>query len=249
MTELVRCALENGLRELTITDHCDLLSMEGTITLDFDWAPLRTQFLEAKELAGDRLRLNYGIELGGASDFPEAADLILRENTDFVLGSVHNLSVSAGCTDFYDLDYRNNPELCRSALEDYFASMERLAAWNGFDSLAHLPYLLRYLRDRDGMPITLDPWEGRIRAILRTLIRNGKALELNTCRGKSVEDYRGLLRWYRQEGGALVTLGSDAHDPRDVGKGLREAQLLLKEEGFRSFAIYHKHIPTEIPLD
>ncbi len=244
MTRLAACAIANGLEELTITDHCDLLSMDGAIQLDFDWAPLRAQFRAAKQAAGSRLRLNYGIELGGASDFPGEAEVILREKLDFVLGSVHNLSVKAGCTDFFDLNYRGNPELCRASMEDYFSSLERLVAWNGFDSLAHLPYLLRYLRDRDGMSVSLSPWEGRIREILRRLVENGKALELNTCRGRSVEDYRPLFRWYREAGGELITLGSDAHHPADIGKGIAEGQALLKELGFRWFCVYRERKPV-----
>lgn len=248
MTSLVAQAIAKGLDELTVTDHCDLLSMQGTIELDFDWAPLRTQFAQAKQAAQGRLRLNYGIEIGGASDFPAEAEEILKEKLDFVLGSVHNLSVRAGCKDFYDLDYRDNPELCRSAIEDYLSSMERLAAWNGFDSLAHVPYLLRYMRDRDGMPVTLAPWEGRIRGILRRLVEHGKALELNTCRGKSVEDYRELFRWYREVGGELITLGSDAHDPADIGKGIQTGHALLKELGFRWFCVYRERKPVMMEL-
>ncbi len=248
MASLVAHAVANGLDELTITDHCDLLSMEGIIELDYDWAPLRRQFAKAEKAAEGRLRLNYGIEIGGASDFPVEAENILKEKLDFVLGSVHNLSVRAGCADFYNLNYRDNPELCRRCLEDYFASMERLVAWSGFDSLAHVPYLLRYLRDRDGMPVTLTPWEGQIRELLRRLVENGKALELNTCRGKSVEDYRELFRWYREVGGELITLGSDAHTPADIGKGIQAGQALLRELGFRWFCVYRKRQPVMILL-
>jgi histidinol-phosphatase (PHP family) len=249
MVELVRHAIANGVEELTVTDHCDLLSMEGKIQLDFDWTPLREQFAAAKQAANGKIRLNYGIEIGGASEFPAESNGILQEKLDFVLGSVHNLSVKAGCTDFYDLNYQNNPALCQSALEDYFSSMERLVAWGEFDSLAHVPYLLRYLRDRDGMDVTLSPWEERIRALLRTLVEKGKALELNTCRGKSVADYEDLFRWYRQEGGELVTIGSDAHNPRDIGTGIQAAQVLLSSLGYRYQAVYRGRTPVMKPLN
>ena len=250
MIQMVRGAVDAGIRELTLTDHCDLISMEGTITLDFDWAPLRAQFAEALPVAqAAGLRLNYGIEIGGVASFRPNADEILREDLDFVLASVHNLSVEAGCGDFYDLDFHDNPALCRSCLDDYFTSMEVTVDWGNFDSLAHVPYLLRYMRDRDGMPITLDPYEDRIRAVFRQLIRRDKALELNTCRGKSVEDYRSLFTWYREEGGTLVTIGSDAHTPEDVGKGIADAQALLRSLGFRQFCIYHHRIPELIPLE
>lgn len=244
MAEMVRGAAAAGVQELTITDHCDLLSMEGTIDLEFDWLPHREQFAQARPVAEELgIKLNYGIEIGGVATFQDRANEILSEELDFVLASVHNLSVEAGCKDFYNMDFRNKPELCRTCLEDYFASMETTVAWGNFDSLAHVPYLLRYMRDRDGMPISLAPYEGRIRAIFRTLIQKDKALELNTCRGRSVEDYRDLFTWYRQEGGRLVTLGSDAHEPENIGKAIPQAQALLSALGFREFCVYHRHVP------
>jgi histidinol-phosphatase (PHP family) len=248
MVELVRHAIANGVEELTVTDHCDLLSMEGKIQLDFDWTPLREQFAAAKQAANGKIRLNYGIEIGGASEFPAESNGILQEKLDFVLGSVHNLSVKEGCTDFYDLDYRNDLALCQRVLEDYMTSLEKLVDWGGFDSLAHVPYLLRYLRDRDGMDISLAPYEERIRRMLRSLVEQGKALELNTCRGKSVEDYRDLFTWYREEGGELLTLGSDAHDPAQIGWGISEGQELLRQLGFRWYTVYRERKPIMMKL-
>ncbi len=249
MTQMVQGAVAAGVQELTITDHCDLLSMEGKIDLEFDWEPLRQQFTQAKPVAeAAGLKLNYGIEIGGAADFPDVANRILEEDLDFVLASVHNLSVASGCKDFYDIDFRGKPELCRQCLDDYFTSMEDIVAQGNFDSLAHVPYLLRYMRDRDGMDVSLAPYEDRIRAMLRHLIQTGKALELNTCRGKSVEDYRELFTWYRQEGGRLVTIGSDAHRPQDIGKGIAEGQELLWHLGFDWYCVYHQRKPVSVPI-
>ena len=250
MARMVQGAVEAGLQELTITDHCDLISMQGTITLEFNWAPLREQFAEALPLAEQAgLKLNYGIEIGGVATFQKNADEILQEKLDFVLASVHNLSVEEGCGDFYEMNFRDRPDLCSYCLDDYFNSMEATVAWGNFDSLAHVPYLLRYMRDRDGMHVTMKTYEDRIRAIFRELVRKDKALELNTCRGRSVEDYRDLLTWFREEGGELVTLGSDAHRPEDLGKGIAEGQELLRELGFHHYCIYHQHSPEFVPLD
>lgn len=240
MSEMALAARDAGLQEICFTDHCDLLSMQGTITLEFDWTPIRREF-ETASVPG--LTVKKGIEIAGVPNFESYADQILREDLDFVIGSVHNLSVEKGCTDFYDLDYRNEPELCRRCMEDYLDSMEKTVRWNGFDSLGHVPYLLRYFRDRDGVTFPLEDWEDSIRPILRLLIQNGKALELNSCRGRSVGDYVSLFRWYKEEGGQLVTLGSDAHTPQDVSKGIRDGQELLRSLGFRTFCTYTRREP------
>jgi histidinol-phosphatase (PHP family) len=244
MLEMAKAAEAAGLEELCITDHCDFLSMQGTITLDFDWAPLRAGYDEVKSHNFSTLTVCRGIEIAGICGFEDNADEILQEPLDFVLGSVHNLSVESGCTDFYDLDYRKDPTLCRRCMEDYFTSLEGTVAWNGFDSLAHVPYLLRYMRDRDGVEVSMAEYEDRIRPLFRTLAENGKALELNTCRGRSVGDYSLLFRWFREEGGTLVTLGSDAHTTQDVGKGIAEGQELLRSLGYTYFCTYQDRRPV-----
>ena len=56
------------------------------------------------------------------------------------------------------------------------------------------------------------------------------------------------LRWTQNRtrdcGGELVTVGSDAHTPADVGKGVRAACALLRECGFRRVCTYEKHQPV-----
>ena len=58
-----------------------------------------------------------------------------------------------------------------------------------------------------------------------------------------------LLRRYRELGGKLVTLGSDAHRTEDLGKGIDEGMELLKEAGFGEFALYVKRQPVLLPLE
>ena len=42
-----------------------------------------------------------------------------------------------------------------------------------------------------------------------------------------------MLRLYRDEGGELVTVGSDAHTAAEVGGGVPKAYDLLRSLGFR----------------
>ena len=47
-----------------------------------------------------------------------------------------------------------------------------------------------------------------------------------------------ILRLYRRLGGEVITLGSDAHRPADVGCFIRQRQELLRECGFRYFTTF-----------
>jgi histidinol-phosphatase (PHP family) len=40
------------------------------------------------------------------------------------------------------------------------------------------------------------------------------------------------IRWYREMGGELLSIGSDSHTPHDLGFGLDQAIAIAKEAGF-----------------
>lgn len=248
LTELAGAAVRAGLSELCVTDHYDRLTLDGRWEEPYDWAPALEQYRQAAGQFAGRLTLRLGIEYGGAPFDPEYARAMLaRPEVDFVIGSLHNLTARAGGSDFYYVDYRS-PADCYAALDDYFASMARLAPLPLYDSLGHIIYPLRYMTMRDGQPVSLDRYTEQLRAILRDAAETGHAVELNTYNGRTVADWAPVLRLYREVGGELVTVGSDAHVPGNVAQGVREAYDLLSALGFRYVTTYEKRQPRPLPL-
>ena len=187
-----------------------------------------------------------GIEINVPHRFPERARQILGQaQLDLVVGSAHNLQKDG--MDFCEWTYPDEAR-CHEALDDYFDSLLAMSQMEEVDVLAHIPYTLRYMNDRDGNRVTLEGYYDRIEAILSNLIARGAGMELNTNRGKSVQDYRPILERYRRLGGEIVTLGSDAHMAEDIGKGIVSATQLLRELGFRYYAVYRRRKPEFIPL-
>ena len=181
MVEMAKRAVEYGLTALTLTDHCDLLGLEGERTPDYDWAPVLEQRKETLAAFGTKLDLPMGVELGMAFLFPEAADQILSQpGIDFVIGAAHNLSEEAGGRDFYMLDYET-PQDCYTALDDYFASMVKLAAGPHYDVVAHIIYPLRYMRHRPFPLPSLTRYRDQIHEIMRLAKDSGRGIEINTC--------------------------------------------------------------------
>ena len=243
LADLAQAAVEAGLTELCLTDHCDLVNTQGKPDLSFRWAPVEEQLAAARPLFRDRLTIRMGVELGAAWEFPDfARELTAHRSLDFVLGSVHNLSLADGGTDFYYVNYQSEED-CYYVLDRYFDCMERLAGMDCYDVLAHIIYPLRYMNGRDGQRACLNRYESQLRRIFRQVIDTGRGIELNTCRGETIEDWRWTLGLYQDCGGTIVTLGSDAHRPEDVGKGIREAAALLKELGFPAVARYVRRKP------
>ncbi len=246
MAEMARAAAVQGVNYLCLTDHCDLLDLNGVFCPDYDWAPCRADFYTALEGLPDALELRRGVELGEAYEDPAAARAILAAapELDFVIGSVHNFHAMMDKQDFYNADY-SDEAMCHAALDDYLDSMALLAALpDCYDTLAHVLYPLRYMH-RAGREVSLaqGDYPERLAAILRTVAQQGKALEVNTWRGRTVAEWEPLLRQFKALGGELVTVGSDSHDLEHIGAGVAEAYELMRSCGFRYTAVFEGRKP------
>ena len=158
LAEMAQAAVRAGLSELCVTDHYDLLELDGTpAAAPCDWAPAVEQLREAQDAFRGRLTLRLGLELGSAPFFPDKAQAAVdRPEVDFVIGSLHNLTPEAGGGDFYFVDYQT-PETCYACLDNYFGSMLRLAPMSCCDALGHIIYPLRYMNLRSGQD-RMSPW-------------------------------------------------------------------------------------------
>lgn len=248
LTDLCRAAAAGGVGHLCLTDHCELVDEHGQPDDSFDWAAEDLQLEEAR-LAYPELDLRRGVELGQAILRPEAAERFLQEpNIDFVLGSMH---LSRAGVDFYYMHFTTK-EQCLSVLEEYFQVLLELSRTDYFDSLAHLTYPIRYMQYRDGVQFDLRGFDGLIDEILKTLVRRGKALELNTSilpEHDRPQPDRYILERYRQLGGDLITIGSDAHAPDRMAAGLQAGMVLLEQCGFRYLTRYRERNPQQYKLE
>lgn len=249
LEDMAASARRAGLRELCTTDHCDLQLEDGVKLEHWDWAPILAQYEETKRLCSwPDFRLLLGIELGGAHTDPAwAEEIVSGAPLDFVIGSVHNLSQEAGGQDFFFLDYADE-DYCRRVLDDYFASLLAMAPLPTYDAVGHIIYPLRYMNGRSGHNITLEPWNDQLDELLRTVIETGRAIEFNTHTGQEILEWRPILERYRALGGELITVGSDAHRPPRVGRGIDQALELLRETGFRWLTLYRQRRPEQIKL-
>lgn len=241
--EMARAASAAGLTHLCLTDHCDLVTLQGAPSYTYDWAPYNAAMADARAALPSGLDLAQGLELGEAYENPAAARAILaaQPQLDFVIGSVHNYRAMKGKTDFYYADYPDD-DTCLRTLDDYLGSLEALVALpDCYDSLGHVIYPLRYINDRGPHPfsITEGTLGDRLTAILRTVAQDGKGIEVNTWRGRTIEEWAPILRLFRSLGGELVTVGSDSHTTQDMGKGIRDAYALLGACGFDYVTVYH----------
>ena len=251
MALLAEAAIKAGLDEICFTDHVEPIVWGSTRLRPepYDWAALTGEYRAAREAMGDRITLRLGMELGDAPWSFEHTEKMIADapELDFVIGSVHMLSEKFNGVDLYFFDPKDDDE-AREGMADYLKQVKKLSEWGRFSVLGHLTLPLRYLNENRGFHLTFDGFEREIEEILRTLIGKGLGIELNTNRGNTPLPDAPLLRLYRELGGEIITLGSDAHDTRYVGCAIRERQELLRQCGFRYFTTFEGGRPAFRPL-
>lgn len=239
-------AVELGAAGIAITDHCEIDSK----TEDFR-ALCSNQFVETyqcKRYFEGRLLVLQGIELGQAIYNKPLAEKILNNYIyDFVLGSIHNLPDTE---DFYFLDYDQYD--IQNLFMKYFEKILELCLWGEFDSLAHLNYPFRYISEEQAKRVDTKAFGEIIDAIFESLIKNSKALEINTS-GLSMPMKQTLpgveyIKRFKELGGEYITIGSDAHHSNNIFSGIEEGMDIAKSCGFTHMTIYYRHEPVLVPI-
>ena len=223
---LARAAAANGLKEICFTDHLDYDPLGQMGVMAFDTEVYNAEY-DSLEVPG--LIIRRGMEFGMTEDnVARFKKDLQRRPFDFVLGSIHFVD---------DLDVYFPPfwegktlfEAERRYLED---TLKCVRVHEDFDVLAHLTYIAKSPCHPAPRPVAYDDHREIVDEILKILVQKGKGMEMNSsgvdrCGGfLPTADY---LRRFKELGGEIVTIGSDAHDTNRVGQYNREACEILKD--------------------
>lgn len=240
MEVMCRAALAQGIEEIAVTDHVDFTPQDPCY-LYFQPESYWSALQECRRMFDGHLTVRAGIEVGEPHLYPaEVRSLLSSYEYDFVLGSLH---------------WADGRPLFRESFFDglslddgvalYFEELACLAEEGEYDVLAHMDIVRRAAYRCFGRrELDLRPHEAQVRRVLRVVAERGKGLEVNTAYlrkgigdpGPSVQ----VLRWFREEGGRIVTLGSDAHRPEEIGVGLDRALSMVRKAGFERIATFEK---------
>ena len=246
--DMITAARKLGLGGICFTDHLDLdYPQEPELFLmDLDaYVPamqaLSRQFSEA-------FPVRTGIELGLQPHLSGQLTQLLSEYPfDFVIGSSH---VVHGIDPYYVTYYKNKTE--DEAYEEYFSSiLENIMAFDDFDVYGHIDYVVRYGPNKNKF-YSYEKFADIIDEILKTLITHGKGIEINTggfkCGLGHPNPTEAIIRRFRELGGEIITIGSDAHTPEHVGYAFKKVPDILKAAGFQYYTVFQKRQPEFLPL-
>ncbi len=253
VTLLCEKAVAKGLKAIAVTDHCDCIGYKS-VKQDIICRQSAFEVKKAQMIFKGQIEVICGIELGSPARNLEAVDDVLKNGFDFVLASVHRIKGKKVSFGHYDFSRETNrPEYL---IPRYLDEILETVQWNGFDSLAHLTYPFRYYPAELLADFKLEDYQEKIDAILKTLAKNGKALEINTaCEpfemgGKNYNFHPDIeiVKRFRELGGEYITVGSDAHQSSRVGDRVDLAYDMARLAGFECVTVYKNRKPMQISI-
>ena len=249
MEEMIAAGIQKGLPVMCFTEHLDMdFPEEYPFDFNLDVSDYQQALLQYQERFSQDIDVRFGIELGIQEHLGDRlAKLIAAYPFDFIIGSSHLIR---GLDPYYP-PYWEGRTRQKALLESFETTLRYLHAFSDIDVYGHMDYVIRYAPDKS-KGYEYQDFQDILDEILRTLIQKGIGIELNTGGykyGLDVPNPCGaVLNRYRELGGEILTLGSDAHTPEAIGYGFSHACTLLKSLGYTHYTIFQNRKPQFLPL-
>ena len=248
MEEMIRQGIRLGLPAMCFTEHLDPDFPDGDCSFDLDIPAYQEKLMELKESYQDRIQIYFGLELGLQPHLTKEIPRIAASAPfDFLIGSTH---VADHMDPYEKTFFQGRTEY--EAYHRYFeVLLENLKTFSCFDTCGHIDYVVRYgpNQNRD---YTYEKYQDILDEVLKTLIEKQIGLECNTAGFKyglgHPNPTEKILARYRELGGEILTLGSDAHAPEHIAYNFRETGEILKACGFRYYTIFKERKPEFLSL-
>lgn len=243
MEDIVKRAIELDLNEIVFTDHLETLDPNVGIHKIIDYDRYVGELEALREKYGKSIDLKLGAEINLEPSIKNEINNYLNKYPfDFVIGSLH----AAEFEDFAMSDFSDGKSR-DEYYDDYFKwGIDCVKKDFNFCVLGHIDYIVRYGGYKEKY-LDMDIHKGAISEILKTLISNGKGIEINTAGIRynlgHVHPKVEILKLYKSLGGEIITVGSDAHRKSDLAKDFDTAKHLLKDCGFEYYTRFEKMKP------
>ena len=251
--EMCDTAIKKGIFGISITDHADMNFFFERNTLEKINKSI-ADIEAAKCMFGDQLKIFSGVELGEYLYNPILAKKVLSSNEfDTILCSVHYLPDGKWSVPYNRVNFatEGTDEENHQYIDQYFDLLLKTVSAFDFNVLAHIICPARYMTHKYGRITDIMKCKDKICLILKEIIKKQAALELNSIGLNTkpyAKQYEEVLRLYRELGGRLITIGSDAHSAEGIAVNFDLAKQILESCGFTSYCYFEKKEPITIKL-
>lgn len=244
--DMINAAIERGVAELAITDHYDPDYPDPEFEFIPDFPEYHKMLMEKQEEYAGRIKIVKGIEIGiqDGETIEKCREAAHAFPYDFIVGSFHCFCGY----DLYTADYSKMEE--KQVLPDFYTFMHTcLSQYKCYDVVGHFNVIDRYVPFELDYSNCMDICE----AVMKIIVEDGKGIEINTSSfrygmGDRTHAASEFLTMYREMGGEIVTIGSDAHKPQDMAADWERAAEILRNHGFRYLATFENRKPNMIKL-
>ena len=134
----------------------------------------------------------------------------------------------------------------------YFeAILKNVTIHNDYDVYGHIDYVVRYGKESKE-EFLYTYYADILDSILMTLIEKGKGIEVNTSGFKydigGLHPHISILKRYKELGGEILTIGSDAHETRHLAYKFDKAGSILRDCGFKHYTVFKDRKPEFLSL-
>ncbi len=259
MDNQIQQAISLGLNEICFTDHVDYgIKRDWDDPRGIDWRqdsmePLANvnypeyfaKLLRMRVTYGKAITIRSGLEFGIQSitvdNYKKLYDRY-QDQLDFVLFSMHQVNN----LEFWTQDFQIGKTQQEYNEEYYREILKTMKLFKNYSVLAHLDLLARY--DKKGI-YPFEKVEDLIAEILKQAINDGKGIEVNTSSWHygltDTQPSRKILKLYKDLGGKIITVGSDAHSTNYLADHIKDAYAILENEiGFEEITTFDHMQPV-----
>ena len=224
--EMAQAAVAAGLKEICFTDHIDYDPLDKMGVMAFDTDRYNEEY-DNLEVPGLKIRrgMEFGMYVNNREQFKRD---LQRRPFDFVLGSIHFVDD----LDVYYQEFWQDKTVFQAERRYLETTLECVKLHDDFDVLAHLTYIAKARSHPAPRPVPFGEHRELIDEILRTLAAKGKGMEMNTSGVNRCGDFLPAAEYFRrfkELGGEIITVGSDAHSADRVGEYTHRACEILKD--------------------
>ncbi len=250
--DMVKSAIQRGLKAIGINDHFPMRYLPAPIPAQ-DYAMDLSEFPDhMKDIKQVREKYKGKIDvlIGSEVDFYEPAIDTIKQSLepymddfDYLYGSVH--TVLGFPVDDDKFLRKWDEQSVDSVFVAYYQELAKMANTRLFDVVGHIDLPKKFNKIPSG---NLD---ARIGDTLDAIKSASMALEINTAglRKPIGEIYpsRHILEMVFDKH-IEITIGSDAHDPSEVGHSFDKGIDMAKQVGFSSIVTFKKRRQNSLPL-